>query len=875
MAMPGRQDKPMTGRLSGLCPRFFGAWVRTVQRRRWLVLLAAALLTVLAVVACARLGISTNTVDMISPEVPFRQHAKAYNAAFPQLDNTIVAVVDAPTPEGADHLAAALAQRAVRMPSVREVYLPGGGMLRSHALLYLSQERLAALVKRLAEAEPLLATLSHSPNMQGLADILALAAERGADGEMAGLDRLLREMARTADVGPGAPAAALSWQSLLTPEGSEGVSRTRRFVVLHPKLDFTRLKPAAAAIAAVRTAANDLQADAGAGSRIRLTGEAVIEHQELETVEAGGSRAALLSLFAVSIILLTGFRAPRLAAASLVTLIAGLVWTAGLAAVTVGDLNLISVAFAVLFLGLGIDFCIHFALRYREERRAGTAAALEAAGRGVGCALLLSALCAALGFLSFLPTSYRGLAELGLISALGMFVAVVASLTVLPALLAIWQPRHGRAEPPRLVARERDFVARHGRKVLAVAAVAGLVGLMIAPTLNFDFNPMNLRDPETSSIITFNDLASDVQTSPYAVNVLADDPGAAERIAAEFRAAGGFGSVRTLDSFVPKTQDAKLRMLEDAAFFLAPILARPAEAPSLSPDARADAYRDLIAAASKLGEGEGEVAAAARELRASLLASGESPDLAAIETRWTAYLPDTLNFLTEALSAGPLTRADLPDDLRQRWIGVDGRARVEVRPSAAITGNGDIRRFAERAQSIDSAATGAPIVIQEASKAVVGAFKEATLYALLAIVLLLAVALGRVLDVVLTLAPLALAAVLTVATAALVGIPLNFANVIVLPLLMGLGVSSGIHLVLRARDVARIDEIFTTSTPRAVLLSVLTTLASFGTLMVSDHRGMSSMGALLTIAIAFTLLSVLVVLPCLLAQVKSPRMRGL
>jgi hopanoid biosynthesis associated RND transporter like protein HpnN len=570
-----------------------------------------------------------------------------------------------------------------------------------------------------------------------------------------------------------------------------------------------------------------------------------------------------------------GLVTPRLVAASLLTLIAGLIWTAGLAAVVVGDLNLISIAFAVLFLGLGIDFCIHFALRYREERRAGTGAALDATGRGVGCALLLSALCAALGFLSFLPTAYRGLAELGLISALGMFVAVAASVTLLPALLAIWQPRHGLAEPAALVARERRFLSRHARKVLVFAALAGAVGLAFAPAIRFDFNPMNLRDPDTSSIRTFNDLATNVETSPYALNALAADMDAAEDVATRFRVAAGFGSVRTLASFVPGEQDAKLDMLAEAAFFLEPALAGGDGTTPQSADARDAAYGKIVAAVDILAQGEGEMAEAARQLRANLPASDGSPDVAAIERRWTGHLPATLSFLAEALSTGAMELSDLPANLRARWVADDGRARVEIRPAEPLVDNGDIRRFAERGLAVEATTTGAPIVIHEASAAVVGAFQQATLYALLAIVVLLAATQRRPGEVLLTLVPLVLAAILTLATAVLLGIPLNFANVIVLPLLMGLGVSSGIHLVLRARELDRIDDIFATSTPRAVLLSVVTTLASFGTLIVSDHRGMSSMGALLTIAIAFTLLSVLVVLPCLLAEARRRGSRHL
>ncbi len=869
----------MTTRDAGrFCARALGVWTAWIARGRRVVLTVAALLTILAVVAIGReLGISTNTVDMISPEVPFRQHANAFNAAFPELNNTIVAVVDAPTPERADEAAEVLAGRMRDAPEVADVYLPGSDFLKRHGFLYLEPDSLAALIDRLAEAEPLLAELARAPTLAGLAEVFALAAERGEDASLAGFDRLLDEMAVSARAMAEGRPRNLSWQALLRPDGdddaAQGFAGTRRFVVLQPVLDFARLKPAAAAIAEVRTTARRLERETRGAVRVRLTGEAVIEHEEMETVEAGGSLAALLSLLAVSAILLTGLRAPRLVAASLVTLLAGLVWTAGLAAVVVGELNLISVAFAVLFLGLGIDFCIHYALRYREEGGCEVTPAIVTAGKGVGCALLLSALCAAVGFFAFLPTAYLGLAELGLIAGLGMFVAAAASLTVLPALIALWRPRRGYSEAGTTVQREQTWLIRHRRAVLGGATMLGLAAAAVAPMVDFDFNPMNLRDPDSGSIQAFNDLAADPRTTPYVVNVLAPDLETAATLAGRFRADPAFGGARTLASFVPDRQDEKLAILGDAAFFLAPLLMETGGEAASDAGERAAGYDRLLAALPSLASAEGEVGRAAGDLQANLAVFEGTPDLAALEERWTVYLPRTLDFLRQALEVGPVARADLPPELVSRWIASDGHARVEARPADALTDNGDIRAFAETSLAISDRATGAPVVIHEASAAVVRAFVEATAYAGLGIVLLLALTLRCLRDVVMTLAPLVLATVLTLATAAIFGIPLNFANVIVLPLLMGLGVSSGIHLVLRARQSATTEAALVSSTPRAVLLSVLTTLASFGTLIVSDHKGMSSMGALLTIAVAFTLLSVLVVLPCLLAAFDGRRAR--
>ena len=854
------------------CRRLIGGVVGLSVSHPWRTLGIALFVTLAALLACSRLlGISTNTVDMLSPDVPFRQHAKAFNRAFPQQDNTILAIIDAPTPEGAAVAAETLAARVGGRGSVREVTRPGRGFLRTHGLLFLPPERLAALVDDLAAAEPMLATLARNPHLGGLAALFDLAARAETGASLAGLERLLDAMAATAQDGDSGRPGRLSWQALLAGEAATKgalarLQGTRRFVLIRPAMDFSRLKPASPAIATVRDTAAVMTTARSDGLRIRLTGEAVIEHQEMESVEAGGALAGLLSLVFVTLILGAGFREGRAVVACLATLLAGLIWTAGVAAATVGTLNLISVAFAVLFVGLGIDFCIHFALRFREDRGPDRQAALIAAGRGVGCALLLSALCAALGFFSFWPTSYRGLAELGLIAGMGMFVAVLASLTLLPALLVVLGARQVReaSEPGDKKGHPR-WLVRYRWVVLGGALLLGLAGAVLAPRIAFDFNPMNLRDADASSMRAFQVLTEDTATTPYVVNALTSDLDEAETLAERFRADPAFGGARTLASFVPEAQDQKLAILRDAAFFLAPVLNPAPTAVTQAPANRNAAFAQLKAALVRLAARDGAVGAAARNLQQVLSARGKSPDIATLSARWTAYLPRTLAFLREALSVDKVTRADIPADLRRDWVTAEGQARVTARPARPIQSNTAIRAFAERALAITPRATGAPVTIHLASEAVIGAFKAATAYATAAILVLLAVTLRRVRDVVFAVVPLALAALLTLSAAVLLGIPLNFANVIVLPLLLGLGVSSGIHLVLRVRGTGSVRRALASSTPQAVLLSVLTTLASFGTLIVAGHRGMSSMGALLTIAIVFILLCVLVVLPALMA----------
>ena len=290
------------------------------------------------------------------------------------------------------------------------------------------------------------------------------------------------------------------------------------------------------------------------------------------------------------------------------------------------------------------------------------------------------------------------------------------------------------------------------------------------------------------------------------------------------------------------------------AFFLAPVIMAPAEVAPLTAKARIEAFDALRDAVS--AHKDGAFAPLAKSMKTFAVTADS---LAALETRLTVYLPRMLADLRLSLSVEPFGVNDIPAHIRRDWVTPDGVARVQVRPERPLAANDEIRAFAQALLAAQPRASGAPVTISEAGRIVVGAFREATLTALALIALLLFAVLRRPGPVFLILGPLALAAACTTATSVLLGLPFNFANVIVLPLLLGLGVASGVHLVMRGDAVAG------SSTPRAVFYSALTTLASFGSLMASAHKGMVSMGQLLTISIVFMLIAMLVVLPAQMA----------
>ncbi|MEE8444332.1 MAG: MMPL family transporter, partial [Alphaproteobacteria bacterium] len=607
--------------------------------------------------------------------------------------------------------------------------------------------------------------------------------------------------------------------------------------------------------------------------RVRLTGTAAIDSEEFDSVARGAGLAGMISLVLVSFLLMYGLRSFRLVVSVLVTLVVGLIFTAAFAAVAIGHLNMISVAFAVLFIGLGADFGIHFALRYQEaiDRRVVHRDALQEAAIGVGGALALSAGAAAIAFYSFLPTSYLGVSELGLIAGTGMFVALILNLTLLPAILTLL-PLSPPARPRRRrkfgVAAEA-FIENHSRSFALGALAVGLAGLALVPQVRFDYNPINLKDFSTESVQAIRDLMRDSKTAPYTIGIVAADLDAAARLAARIKPLAAVDNAVTLRDYVPNDQKEKLEIIENMSLYLTPIIENTEIVARPSAAERAEAFgafRAKIDRLLKSGEA-GALTPKFRRLGVALdrFAESRSNDkgLAALEAGLVGSLGARLDDLRLSLTAAPVTLGHVPDEIRVRQVTGDGRARIEVFPAEDIIDNEAMRRFVDAVRGVAPNATDTPVLLLEAGDAIVGAFTQATITALVLITLLLLSLLRRVTDVLLVFAPLILAASLTVALSVLLGLWLNFANIIVLPLLLGLGVASGIHIVMRARR-GHFSTLLGTSTPRAVVFSALTTVCSFGSLSVSGHRGTASMGELLMIAIGFTLVCALIVLPGLM-----------
>lgn len=868
--------------------RFLAHWVERVRQAALVVIVASVLGTVgVASYIADNVSINTNTTDMLSPELPFRKDSQKLSDAFPQYSDSILAVVEGQTPDLADDGVRLLAERLRRHPelfgSVQDV--AGEPFFRRNGLLFLDEDELFDLSDRLAEAQPFLGVLWQDPSLRGLFKMLELVIDETLEGDGGApieIGAVLEAVTKVAEKQAQGLFSSLSWRDLMTGEVSENKDK-RRFLLFQPALDFASLQPASKAMAALRRHARDLQLDDAHGVRVRLTGSAALSQEELKSVQEGMGLAAILSLILVVGLLMFGLRSPRLVIAVLVTLIMGLIWTAGFAIAALGQLNLISVAFAVLFIGLSVDFGIHFGLRYKEEIDKGSAhgAALGCAASGVGGALTLCAVSAAVAFYSFLPTDYLGLAELGLIAGTGMFIALFANLTVLPAMLTLAPLlREAQRKKRGLSVKVGWFSQEHAKPIAMGALVLGLASIVILPRASFDFDPLNLKDSKTESVATLFDLMDDSRTSPYSITVLADSLEQAQKLAAGLDVLDEVDSTETLADYVPTDQEEKLEIIGAMALFLAPSLSsKKLKAAPTAPERaikRAAALVSFREKLRRLSRMENQSAAPGLEAAFSQLFKGIPADAAALEeleTRLLATLDGRLRALNESLMAEPVALEDLPVSLRDRKLAADGRARITVYPKEDLRNREALFRFVEAVRTVAPHATGSPVVILEAGIAVLSSFYLAASIAVVFISLLLVVLLRALRDVLLVFAPLTLAALLTVAMSVLLDLPFNFANVIVLPLLFGLGVASGIHLVIRERKEAGSAAALISSTPRAVLFSALTTIGSFGSIALSSHPGTSSMGMLLTVAITISLICMLGVLPALMAIWPAARIK--
>ena len=866
--------------------KWFFYWCEAqILRFPWTIVLLTLALTGLSLTySIKHLSIDTNTSDMLSPDLPFQKNRKRIDTAFPLDSGSLILVVDALTPEetsqAAIKLADILKQQGDRFEAV---FIPTeNDFFRQQALLYLDQDDLDDLAKKLTDAQPFIGHLAQNYHLGGLFEIIGKALNEHEQDLPMDMNPLLLAVDNALASQLAGNKHYLSWQNLLA-DNKLNTDSNRSIVIAKPKLHFDNILAAEGAQTAARAAAQTVM-KANTTVRVRITGEVALEHEELESVGLNAIWSSLASLLLVCLALWAGLRSIKLMLITLLILILGLVLTAGFAAIAVGHLNIISIAFACLYIGLGVDYAIHICLHYREARVLGMVNA-EAIGfslRDVSFSLFLCALTTLFGFVAFIPTDYAGVSELGIISGGGMIIGLVISLVTLPAFLRLFPIKDPKPIRSRLVPSWMNtFPFKYSKPIKIVSVLLGLLSCFILTKLTFDSNPINMRDPKSESVSTIRELLASKTDSPFSLTGLASSLDEAKQKAAKFEKLSSVHDVITLSSFVAEDQEAKLFTLEDLSLVLGGQLQNFSSV--LDETDRKQALLTFNAELKKaISENTPNAPMATlQQLQQrvdAFLAKAESQpndNYVQLEKNILGLLPFTLDRLRTSLTATEYGLEDIPDYIKLHWVSKDNLYKILITPEKDQNQVENLKEFVKQVQSIDDTVSGLPVADQASGDAVVKAFIEAFSGSFVGIVVLLLIMFRSIKKTLLVVLPLLLAAALTGATNVLLDNPFNFANIIALPLLLGMGVDSGIHVLQRHMSESCSDhDLLQSSTARGVVFSSLTTLCSFTSLAFTSHKGTSSMGLLLTIGISLTLLCALIVLPAFskgMAETKNSR----
>jgi hopanoid biosynthesis associated RND transporter like protein HpnN len=852
--------------------------VRACTRFALFTVLIALILAVAAGFYTARhFSINTDINTLISQKLDWRQRDNQFERAFDR-ESTILAVVEAPTPELTNAARAALDQKlsgdTKHFVSVQA--LGGGEFFEKNGLLFLPTPEVGRLTGQFESAAPLIEIMAGDPSIRGLTGALetGLAGIKRGQIKLDSTERPFNLIAQTVETVLNTGSGTFSWRELVSDKPLTAADR-RAFIEFKPVLDYNALQPGKGATDTIRQAASDLNLAGEYGARVRLTGPVPIANEEYATVQDGAVLNAVGTTLVVLLILWMALHSSKIIFAVFLNLFIGLSLTTAVGLMMVGSLNLLSIAFAVLFIGLGVDFGIQFSVRYRSERfkNDDLMMALEQAARRAAIPLSLAAMATAAGFLCFLPTDYKGISELGEIAGAGMVIAFVSSITVLPALLRLLNPP-GEKEPVgyAFLAPVDHFLEKHRVVIVVGTLLVAVAGLPLLYFMKFDFNPMNLRNSKAESIATFLDLRKDPNTGANAINVMTNSDTDARKIADRLQKLPEVLSVRWLESFVPDDQPAKLKLIGQGAKVLNPALNPDSLDPAPTDGENVEALKGSVDSLRKTaGDGKGPGAVASRRLADALskLADADQATRDKTQAIFVTPLKLVLDQLKKSLQAQPVSLKTLPPDVVNSWKTKDGLQRVEALPRGDPNDNDTLRKFATAVLVAEPTAIGGPVSILKSGDTVVKAFIHAGIWALVVIGLLLWITLRRVTDVLLTLVPLLVAGAVTMEICVLIELPLNFANIVALPLMLGIGVAFKIYYVTAWRSGR--TNLLQTSLTRAIFFSALTTATAFGSLWLSSHPGTASMGKLLALSLVTTLAAVLLFQPALMGKPRDIR----
>ena len=898
--------------------------VRCATAKPWLTVILAVALAVLSVwYAMSALQFATSRNAMVSPDAPYIKADQEASQDFGSLSYLVV-VIEPPTLQQGKQFVQALSARLHHDTEHFEEVIEqiDSSSLDGKKLLYLKPQELRDLEQRLEDARDFIYDLAETPGLVPLLNLINQEISRALISHItSGLLGAPDPSEENGNTG-NAKSLDISFLSALFTEMNAALSTPEQYTFTSPWDNFflndddvfsregyltskddrfffllvdsrtqgdsfvkhnASIQALRAHIAAVQNDFPDVQAG--------VTGGDALNNDEMVAAQRDTMWATLLALLSVAVLFIVAFRQIWRPLLVMSMLILALCWTLGLTTLTVGQLNILSISFLPLLIGLGIDFGIHLLARFGEERDVHNDfdTALQTAFVRTGPGVAAAALTTALAFYAVTLTDFQGLSELGIIAGSGMLLCLAASFTVLPAMLAIYE-RHRQVPAGVWQAFEHDPLGGMMRRPWLTAGLIGLVtlaGILFLPSPKFDYNLLNLQAEDTESVVWENRLHDGSGRSSWYALSMVDSLDELRRRTDRFEALPAVERVDSIASLIPEDQDSRMPLVKQLGNSITDIegdWANPEpimvdDLQTLLSKIRFKLQRDPREWDEDKRPSEAALTAAREALRAvqtrlgTLTAETTVALLGDFQQHLMADFADKLAFLQDNINPTPITLDDVPPQLRQRFVGKSGRYLLQVFARDNIWEREAMQVFVKQLQTLDANVTGPPVIAFYSINQIQKGYARGGLYASIAIIGVVIVLFWSVKATVLALVPVLFGGLWTIAGMALLNLDLNMANLIILPLFLGIAIDNGIHIVHRMSETPQAAMApLAHSTGKAIVLTSLTTMVGFGSLMIARHNGIFSLGLLSVLAVTCSLVASLVVLPLILRMLLRHQM---
>jgi uncharacterized protein len=607
---------------------------------------------------------------------------------------------------------------------------------------------------------------------------------------------------------------------------------------------------------------------------VGLTGEDVIAADEMAITQIDIQNASQIALFGVALLFMVAYRGIVKPLLAVLSLVIALCWSIGWATLVVGHLNILTIVFTTILIGLGIDFGIHILERYKEERILGgdVLYALQKTVQGTGRGNFAGAVTTAMAFGGMIFTDFIGIVELGKISGGGIFFCMISMILVLPALISLEEKiRKPKYRQERFEQRDSwlEIFFTNYRLIIFVSVALFILSLFSLRAVVFDYNLLNLQAHGTEAVKYEMKVIQEAGRSTWSVAVLADSLDEAIKKHHALEKLSTVGNVDSIVSIFPENQKQKIEYIKE----LKPVLENLKAMGELSSVSQPSLVKTMRKIRFKLQgkEEEGEVAEA-RKLAELFLDESAEQSVEIAEKRLNQFSEvlfvdyrDKVTDLKANVNASPVTIKEIPENLRKRYISKSGVYLISAYPNVDVWNIDQREKFLRQLRQVDSSVTGNAIHMFESTRLMRDGYIQGGVYAMVAIFIYILISFGNIRATLIILLPVIVGSMWTVGVMDLVGVSFNLANLVILPLIIGIGVVNGIHIVHRYREETdKSVNILSRSTGQGVIVSSLTTMIGFGSLMVADYQGIYSLGLVLTLGVGCCLMASITVLPSVL-----------